>query len=268
MKLRTAARVGASAASAVLLALLLDRPGQTRSAAGAPDVDPKALAVLQAMDDAFARAEGMTATYQSETLLATGRSAMTEVMTLRLGRPNLYDLRIKAGTRERVIASDGTHRFEFTTGAAAGCRTWDVAPRNETREIMTFNPVYWSFFDLGEWQIRSALLGHWSTKWRMNDPGLRSLKYLGRETVDGVVVDRVEWTYTIGYNKPDDDPLYTSVLAIGPDHLVRRIETSSVGGRVAQARRTVETITDLQATPARRWPRSRWRCRPARSARG
>jgi hypothetical protein len=216
------------------------------------DVDPKAVAILQAMDDAFAKAEGLIATYTSETFRPTpqGPRSYVEATSLRLGRPNVFDVRTKAGAGERVIASDGKTRFEFSTGTGSTrCTTWDVGPRNEFREITTFNPVYWSFFDLGEWQIRSALLGHWSSKWRLNEPGMRSVRYLGKETVDGVAVDRIEWTYTNGYNKPDDDPVYTSVLSIGPDHLIRRIETTSTGGRPAQAVRIVETIAKIKVTP-------------------
>lgn len=212
------------------------------------DIDPKAVAILRAMDEAFVKAEGLTATYKSESFRATGQAAGTENTTLRLGRPNVYDVRTKAGNSERVIASDGKTRFEFATAPGGRCSTWDVAPRNETREIMTFNPVYWSFFDLGEWQVRSALLGHWATTWRLNDPGLRSVKLLAPEQLNGERVDAVEWTYTIGYNRPEDDPVYTSVLTIGADHFVRRIVTTSTGGRAAEARRTVETISELNVS--------------------
>jgi outer membrane lipoprotein-sorting protein len=212
------------------------------------DIDPKAVAILQAMDDAFVNAEGLTATYKSESFRSTGQAAGTENTTLRLGRPNLFDVRTKSGNFERVIASDGKTRYEFATGSPR-CTTWDVAPNNEWREISTFNPVYWSFFALGEWQVRSALLGHWATKWRLNDPGLRTVKYAGQDTIGGVAVDLIEWTYTIGYNRPEDDPVYTSVLAIGPDRLVRRIETTQKGGRESESRRTIETITDIKVGP-------------------
>jgi hypothetical protein len=67
--------------------------------------------------------------------------------------------------------------------------------------------------------------------------------------VDGVAVDVVEWIYTIGYNRPENDPVYTSLLSIGPDHFIRRIETTSTGKADYEMGRTVETISDLQTTP-------------------
>jgi hypothetical protein len=212
-------------------------------------IDPAAVAVLQAMDDAFAGAAGLVATYKSESFRPTGQPAGVESTTLRLGRPNVYEVRIKSGAsgRERILASNGTDRFDVTSGTPGRCLVSAVAPLNDAREIDTFNPVYWSFYNLGEWQIRSALLGHWSTTWRLADPGLRTVKYIGRETVDGTPVDVVEWTYTISYNRPDDDPIYTSRLSIGLDHFVRKIETTSTSRKEYEGRRIVETLTDIRA---------------------
>jgi outer membrane lipoprotein-sorting protein len=218
----------------------------------APQVDPKAVAVLQAMDDAFAGAEGLVATYRSETFRPNGQPGGTETTTLRLGRPNVYYVETSSGGspgRRTILASDGTTRFTVMAGNPARCTTWMVAPLNEAREVDTFNPLYWSFYNLGEWQIRSAMLGHWVTKWRLSDPGLRSVRYVGRESVEGTPVDVIEWAYSIGYNRPADDPVYTSRLLIGPDRFVRRIETTSTSKNEYEGRRIVETLTDLRATP-------------------
>jgi hypothetical protein len=75
------------------------------------------------------------------------------------------------------------------------------------------------------------------------------VRYVGRNTVAGVPVDLVEWTYTVSYNRPDDDPVYTSLLSIGPDHLVRRIETTSTSQAKTGMGKTVETISDIRITP-------------------
>jgi hypothetical protein len=173
-------------------------------------IDPKALPILEAMDAAFAHAQSLTAMYRSESASPGGRAAMVETATLRLGRPNVYRLELNGGRR---ILSNGTTRFMMSGNT---CTTSPVAPLNDTREIDTFNPIYWSFFDLGQWQIRSAMLGHWVTKWRLADPGLRTVKYVGRQDLGGSPVDVIEWTYTINYNRPSDDPVYTSRLSIGP----------------------------------------------------
>jgi outer membrane lipoprotein-sorting protein len=244
----------ASMAAALLLTALAVPSAQTDQAERR--IDPKALGLLQAMDDAFARAEGLVANYRSESFRPNGQPANVETTTLRLGRPNVYVVETSTrfgeapggSTMRRILASDGTTRFDVTTGNPARCSVSVVAPLNDTREIDTFNPFYWSFYDLGQWQIRSAMAGHWSTKWRMNDPGLRSVRYVGRDTVAGVAVDVVEWTYTVSYNRKEDDPLYTSRLAIGPDHFVRRIETTSTSKNEYEGRRIVETVTDLRTT--------------------
>lgn len=240
------------AAAGLALTGSLARPAaQTERHPAAPQVDPKAVAVLQAMDDAFAQAEGFVATYRSESFRPDGQPAGAETTKLRLGRPNLYYVESSSGGNNirRILASDGTTRFSVTTSKAASCTTWKVAPLNESREVDTFNPLYWSFYNLGEWQIRSALLGHWVTKWRLNDPGLRGVRYVGRDSVAGIPVDVVEWTYTIGYNRPEDDPLYTSLLSIGPDHFVRRIETTSTSRKDYEGRKIVETVSDIRTTP-------------------
>ncbi len=244
-----------SACAGVLVAVMAGGPerpaAQTARPSAPPQVDPKAVSILQAMDDAFSRAEGFAATYRSEMFRPTGQPAGTEATTLRLGRPNVYFVATTdgSGAPRQILASDGTTRFSVSGGSRARCTTWPVAPRNESREVDTFNPLYWSFYDLGEWQIRSAMLGHWVSKWRLSDPGLRSVRYVGKGTEAGMPVDIVEWTYTIGYNRPENDPLYTSRLSIGADHFVRRIETTSTSKNEYEGRRIVETVSDMQAGP-------------------
>jgi hypothetical protein len=212
-------------------------------------VDPKAVAVLEAMDAAFQQAHGLTATYRSETFRPNGQASGVETVTLRLGRPNVYFVTIKTGAgSERALWSDGATRFDLA-GTPGRCTTSDVAPNNDSREITTFNPIYWSFYDLGQWQIRSAMLGHWVTRWRLSDPGLRTLRYLGREDLSGSLVDVIEWTYTISYSRPEDDPVYTSRLSIGADHFPRRIETTSMSKNDYEGRRIVETIDTLTVRP-------------------
>ncbi len=214
-------------------------------------VDPKAVSVLEAMDEAIRQAQGLVATYRVETFRPSGQPSTTETTTLRLGRPNVYFLEMKTpgSARGRILASNGTMRFDVTSGGQGRCSTSDVAPQNDTREIDTFNPIYWSFYDLGQWQIRSAMPGHWVTKWRLSDPGLRTVKYVGREQLSGAPVDVIEWTYTVGYSRPEDDPVYTSRLSIGTDHFPRRIETTSTSKDEYDGRRIVETIADLKVTP-------------------
>ena len=251
MKQHLMLRLGGGVTSLVLAGGLATPGAQTERRPAAPQVDPKAVAVLQAMDDAFSRAEGLVASYRSEIFRPNGQPGSAETTTLRLGRPNMYYVDTSSGgnARRRILASDGTTRFNVMTGNPARCTVSEVAPVNASREVDTFNPLYWSFYNLGEWQIRSALLGHWVTKWRLTDPGLRSVRYLGRESAAGIPVDVVEWTYTIGYNRPEDDPLYTSRLSIGPDHFVRRIETTSTSKQEYEGRRIVETVSDIQTTP-------------------
>ena len=230
-------------------------PAQAPPRPASPQVDPKAVAVLQAMDEAFDKAEGLVATYKSESFDPGGQATGTTTTELRLGRPNVYYVDTTTSYRNSpsrlLLASDGTTRYTVRSYGKTppSCSTWTVAPLNEAREIDTFNPLYWSFYNLGQWQIRSALLGHWVTKWRLADPGLRSLRYVGRDTVAGVPADIVEWIYTVSYNRPDDDPAYTSLLSIGPDHLVRRIETTSTSQAKLGMGRTVETISDIRTTP-------------------
>ncbi len=244
------------ACAGVLLAALAGGPTHpaapaVRRPSAPPQIDPQAIAVLQAMDDAFAKAEGFAATYRNEMFRPNGQPAGTETTTLKLSRPNMYFVATTDGTGapRQVLASDGTTRYAVSGGTRARCTTWTVAPNNESREVDTFNPLYWSFYNLGEWQIRSAMLGHWVTKWRLRDPGLRSIRYVGKGTEAGVPVDIVEWTYTVGYSKPEDDPLYKSRLSIGADHFVRRIETSSTSKNEYEGRRIVETVSDLQVGP-------------------
>jgi hypothetical protein len=244
----------AAVVASILAGALAGLSAQAPPRPASPQIDPRAVAVLQAMDDAFERAEGLVATYKSETFDPGGQGTGSATTELRLGRPNVYFVEtttVYRGSASRLIlASDGTTRFTVRSygNTPASCTTWKVAPLNEAREIDTFNPLYWSYYKLGEWQIRSALLGHWVTKWRLADPGLRSVRYVGRDTVAGVPVDTVEWIYTVSYNRPDDDPIYTSLLSIGSDHLVRRVETTSTSKAKVGMGRTVETISDIRTT--------------------
>jgi outer membrane lipoprotein-sorting protein len=214
-----------------------------RPGAGSRVIDPKAVAILELMDAAFARADGLSASYRSEAITPAGRTVPSEVVKLTLARPNMYRLDFAGG---QTIASNGKTRFNVS---GARCATSGVASLNDTREIDTFNPVYWSFYDLGQWQIRSAMLGHWVTKWRLADPGLRTVRYVGKQDLAGTPVDVIEWTYTIGYSRPEDDPLYTSTLFIAADHFPRRIETISSSKAEYAGRRINETISDVKILP-------------------
>lgn len=222
---------------------------QTRPGPETVTVDPKAIAVLEAMDAALSQTQGLGATYRNETFRPNGQPRGIETTMLRLGRPNLYYLETTRPGNSggaSILASNGSTQFNVRGG---DCSTSDVAPLNDSRDVDSFNPLYWSFYDLGQWQIRSAMLGHWVTRWRLNDPGLQSVKYVGRQDLAGASVDVVDWTYRIGYSRPEDDPLYTSRLWIGLDHFVRRIETSSTSKDEYDGRRIVETITEIRATP-------------------
>ena len=230
--------------ASVLALVLVTGGGLFAQAPKRPDpesrvIDPKAIAVLEAMDAAFAQAQGLSASYTKEATSPSGRKMPGEVVTLTLGRPNVYRLEFASGQR---IVSNGKSRFNVS---GTRCTMSDVAPNNDTREIDTFNPIYWSFYDLGQWQIRSAMLGHWVTKWRLADPGTRTVRYLGKEGSDDVI----EWTYTISYNRPDDDPVYTTKLTIGSDHFPRRIESASSSKDEYLGQRVVETITNIKALP-------------------
>jgi hypothetical protein len=252
MNRRFILRLVVAVACLTLVASIAAQQAKMRPGPEGRIVDPKALPILEAMDLALQRAQGLVATYRNETFRPNGQSAGVEITTLRLGRPNVYymEMTTPGSSRRRILASNGRTRFDVMSGTRSSCSTSDVAPLNDTREIDSFNPLYWSFYDLGQWQIRSAMLGHWVTKWRLNDPGLRSVKYVGRENVSGVPVDVVEWTYTISYSRPEDDPLYTSRLSIGvDDHFIRRIETISTSKNEYLGRRIVETITDIRVMP-------------------
>ncbi len=238
--------------SITLVTSVIAQQSKTRPGSEARIVDPKALPILEAMDAALLQAQGLVATYRNETFRPNGQPAGVEATTLRLGRPNVYYMEMTAAgsSRRRILASNGTMRFDVMSGTQSRCSTSDVAPLNDTREIDLFNPLYWSFYDLGQWQIRSAMLGHWVTKWRLNDPGLRSVRYISRENISGVAVDVIEWTYTISYSRPEDDPLYTTRFSIGvDDHFIRRIETTSTSKNEYDGRRIVETVTEIRATP-------------------
>ena len=271
------ARAGAvvlSLAIVVTVAFTLGRAGPAPVTGsgdpGDPRIDSRALAVLEASDAAFAKSEQLYAVYEMTS--ASERLDRSEKTELRLARPNLYHVKTtqtyafegpaspddptvvrRESTSEQIIASDGSTKWsvratETEEGPSVYCSTSEVEPRNEQREVDTFNPVHWSFFDLGQWHIRSALVGHWSSTWRMNDPGLRSIEYIGKDEVNGVPVEVVEWRYTIAYNYPDDDPLYTSRLYIGEDGFPRKIVSSAEGGEgsVAMAVNKEEVVTEIR----------------------
>lgn len=221
------------------------------SVRGDPRIEARAVEILNKSDAVFARTKQLSVVYVESVRGSTRR----DTTTLRLARPNLFFVdetktHVFERTRKRrgrtttvmdttvintVHASDGTARWEISKWAAkgkkeeVGCSVADIAPANDGRELGTYNPIYWSFYDLGQWHFRSAVLGHWSTKSRLNDPGLRSVTYVGRYTAAGVPVDIIEWVYTIAYNYREDDPVYTTRLHIADDGFPRRITTTSSG---------------------------------------
>ena len=234
---------------------------------GDPRIDARAVAVLEAGEDAFAKSRSLIATHEMTS--TSDRMDRTERTELRLARPNLFHITTESSyayegptsqddptpmrresTGRHVLASDGRTKWSVRTneGAPTYCTTADMGPPAEMREVDTFNTLHWSFFDHGRWLIRSAVTGHWSTEWRLRDPGLRSVEYVGKDEVDGVPVDVVEWHYKIAYNYPDDDPLYKSRLYIGEDGFPRRIVTTTEGegGSVWATGDTEEVVTEIR----------------------
>ena len=234
---------------------------------GDPRIDPRAVAVLEASEAAFAKSRSLEATYQ---MVSTSddihRSERTE---LRLARPNLFHITTQStfsydgptsqddptpmrreSSNHHVLASDGKTKWSVRTteGAPPYCTTSEMGPPSRMREVDSFNTIHWSFFDLGQWLIRSAVPGHWSTGWRLKDPGFRSIEYVGQEELNGVPVDVVEWHYRIAYNYPEDDPLYRSRLYIGEDGFTRRVMTTTEGegGSVWATGDTKEVITGIR----------------------
>ena len=234
---------------------------------GDPRIDPRAVAVLEASEAAFAKSRSLRATYHM-----TSRSddvERHERTELRLARPNLFHITTqgtfsysgptsqddptpmrRSSSSHHVLASDGTTKWSVRTteGAPPYCTTSGMGPPDRMREVDSFNTIHWSFFDLGQWLIRSAVSGHWSTRWRLEDPGLRSIEYIGRNEVAGVPVDVVEWHYRIAYNYPDDDPLYKSQIFIGEDGFTRLIRTytEGEGGSVWATGDTKEAVTEIR----------------------
>ena len=235
---------------------------------GDPLIDSRAIEVLEASDAAFAESRSLHAV--SEMRSSSDRVDRTELTELRLARPNLFRITTRGtfsyegptsqddptpmrrhSDSEQVIASDGETKWSirFGTGDSPGyCTTARMGPPDRMREVDSFNLVHWSFFDFGQWLIRSAVPGLWSTRWRLDDPGLRSVEYAGRDEVDGVRVDVVDWTYKIAYNYPDDDPLYRSRLYIGEDGFTRKVVTTTEGegGSVWETGATEHLITEIR----------------------
>lgn len=234
---------------------------------GDPRIDPRAVAVLEAGEAAFAKSRSLQATYQmASTSDDIDRNERTE---LRLARPNLFHITTQStfsydgptsqddptpmrreSSNHHVLASDGKTKWSIRTteGAPPYCTTSEMGPPSKMREVDSFNTIHWSFFDLGQWLIRSAVPGHWSTRWRLEDPGLRSIEYMGKDEVAGIPVDVVEWHYKIAYNYPEDDPLYQSVIFIGEDGFTRVVRTRTVGegGSVWATGDTKEVITEIR----------------------
>ena len=242
---------------------------------GDPRIDARAVAVLEASDEAFANSKSLHAVYRMKG--SAGPSEQAEATVLRLARPNLFHITAenrymyegptgpddptpmrRESRSTHVLASDGKTKWSVRTteGAPSYCTTAEMGPPGKMREVDTFNTIHWSFFDLGQWLIRSAVTGHWSTKWRLEDPGLRSIEYIGKDEVNGVPVDVIDWQYRIAYNYPDDDPLYKSRLYIGEDGFTRKIVTTTEGegGSVWTTGDADEVITEIaeggEADPA------------------
>ena len=235
---------------------------------GDPRIDPRAVAFLEASDATFAKSRSLYAI--SEMKSSSDRVDRTELSELRLARPNLFRITTRStfsyegptsqddptpvrrhSRSKQVIASDGETKWSVRAGnedSPGYCTAARMGPPSRMREVDSFNLVHWSFFDFGQWLIRSAVPGLWSTRWRLDDPGLRSVEYAGKDEVDGVPVNVIDWTYKIAYNYPDDDPLYKSRLYIGEDGFTRKVVTTTEGegGSVWDTGATEHLITEIR----------------------
>ncbi|MXW18329.1 MAG: redoxin domain-containing protein [Gemmatimonadetes bacterium] len=267
---RSAFLIVALGALAVVLGL---RYGGTATVTGTgepgdPRIDSRAVAVLEASDESFANSQSLHAVYEMKG--SSGSTEQAETTVLRLARPNLFHITAESrfayegptgpddptlmrreSKSTHVLASGGETKWSIRTtegSPAPYCTTAEMGPPDRMREVDSFNTIHWSFFDFGPWLIRSAVPGHWSTKWRLEDPGLRSVDYVGKDEVDGVPVDVIDWHYKIAYNYPDDDPLYKSRLYIGEDGFTRKIVTTTEGegGSVWTTANTEHLVTEIR----------------------
>ena len=261
----------ALALAAVTLALGLgyagDNPMSGSGEPGDPLIDSRAITVLEASDAAFAESRSLHAI--SEMKSSSDVVDRTELTELRLARPNLFRITTSStfsyegptsqddptpirrySNSKQAIASDGKTKWSirYGTDSPTYCTTARMGPPDRMREVDSFNLVHWSFFDFGQWLIRSAVPGLWSTRWRLEDPGLRSVEYVGKDEVDGVPVNLIDWRYKIAYNYPDDDPLYKSRLYIGEDGFTRKVVTTTEGegGSVWDTGATEHLITEIR----------------------
>jgi outer membrane lipoprotein-sorting protein len=209
-----------------------------------PRIDSKALAMLKEAEALVQNATSISA--QLVTTNSYGGPYTTESeYTIQLRKPNLVRMVEKRTGRGVDTAGkptvhvsnaqtlhDGTLRYDITDKT---CEKRPLPVINESRELSHFqNSLYWTFFDLGEWQFRSHLGGLWHTTFNLRDPGLKSIEYSGEATVDGVKYDVVTWTYKNRMNLPEDDHLYTTKFFIGGDKLIHRVESSGEDNKSTQ----------------------------------
>src|SRR5262245_25414272 len=109
LRLNAVLAVVALASGASLVAQTPTRPGPESRV-----VDPNAIPILEAMDAAFAQAQGLSAVYKSEVVTPSGRpmQALSPSATLTLGRPNVYRLEFANGRR---IVSNGEARYDISS---------------------------------------------------------------------------------------------------------------------------------------------------------
>jgi outer membrane lipoprotein-sorting protein len=227
-------------------------------------VDPRALAMMKDAEAAIQNAASVSAELTAGNTYGGPYSSESQYV-IQLRKPNyirLVHTTTNHGVRRDTVKKedvpytnvsetrtlhDGTFRYEVTQ---ATCSKRPLPVINESRELDHFqNSLFWTFFDLGEWQFRSHLGGLWHTKFNMRDPGLRSLTYSGRETVDGVAYDVVTWTYKNKLNLPKDDHLYTTKFYLGSDKLIHRVVSEGPDQKSSQVYKNIK-LNDSSLTPA------------------
>jgi hypothetical protein len=235
-------------------------------------IDARALTLLKAAEAKVRAAKSLAADLDvtrtfggPATPGATGGGAshtMQEHFSMRLLRPNFVEIiseqKVGEAAREGQPAgpartvqvatrNDGSLRYDMRDTM---CTKWTVPVMKEQRELTHFsNPLYWTFYDLGDWQFRSHVSGLWSTEFNLRDPGLRSIEYSGTETRDGVSYEVVTYTYKNAYNLPQEDPLHTTKFYIGPDTLLH-YATSEGDNEKSEIRYSNLRVNDSQITPA------------------
>jgi hypothetical protein len=215
-----------------------------------PQIDPKAVALLQGAERRISATPAFEVDATSETYMPDGRISSRARYAVKFVHPKQMRIETRGSWRTKGdTLSSESHEIE--TIDSAWTLSWSGSSPKAPRSMRTARVPYLGVHTfVAAWDSTAELIyaREWNSK-RVNDENLISLRYLGQREWKGGAYHVVQWVWREKWLAPEDAYVDTTYFYIAPDQTIRRIRTHTSKGSVVDEQ-VSKLVLDAKLTAA------------------